>query len=85
MHKSWKFLHTKTYAGQQKYRCGQWSHGYVPEIIISNLEPIPGLEYIGEPKFIEVKLIKTKRNEKGETNAIHVSEKLFFTEFYLHK
>jgi hypothetical protein len=56
----------------------------VPELIITTLEPIKGLRYIGEPMYLEAKVVKMKRNEKGEGNAIHVSEKILFTEYYLH-
>ena len=34
--------------------------------------------------LLEAKVIKMKRNDKGETNALHVSEKILFTEYYLH-
>lgn len=34
--------------------------------------------------LLEAKIIKMKKSEKGETNAIHVSEKIIFTEYYLH-
>jgi len=68
----------------KKFLCQQCGQGYVPEIIISTLEPIDGLKYRGDPMFIEAKVIKMKRNERGESNALHVSEKILFTEYYLH-
>lgn len=76
-----KFLHISKMKKFKWNLCGQ---GYVPEIIITNLEPVSGLEYIGDPMQLEAKVIKMKRSERGETNALHVSEKILFTEYYLH-
>ncbi|CAI2367364.1 unnamed protein product [Moneuplotes crassus] len=76
-----KFLHIST---MKKYICQECGQGYVPEIIITTLEPLSGLEYIGEPMQLEAKVIKMKRSERGETNALQISEKILFTEYYLH-
>jgi len=76
-----RFLHASK---DKRFKCNQCGQGYVPEIIITTLEPIEGIEYIGEPMYLEAKVVKMKRNEKGEGNAIHVSEKILFTEYYLH-
>ena len=66
------------------FRCLECDKDYVPEIIIASVDPPEGLNIIGQPKFIESRIVKLKKKLKGEQHAISVSEKTFFLEYHLH-
>ena len=66
------------------YKCLECNKDYVPEIIIASVDPPEGLNIIGTSKYIEARLVKLKKNLKGEQHAITISEKVFFLEYHLH-
>jgi hypothetical protein len=57
----------------------------VPEVIIASINPPDDLEIIGTPKMIEARAVKAMdKGRKKEFQASHLSEKIFFIEYYLH-
>ena len=66
------------------FKCLECNKDYVPEIIIASVDPPEGINIIGPPKYIESRIVKLKKNLKGEQHAISVSEKIFFLEYHLH-
>lgn len=56
----------------------------MPEMIIASVDPPEGISVIGSSKYIEARIVKLKKNLKGEQHAISVSEKIFFLEYHLH-
>ena len=66
------------------YKCLECDKDYVPEIIIASVDPPEKINIVGAPKFIEARIVKTKKPKKGEAHAITVSEKVFFLEYHLH-
>jgi hypothetical protein len=39
-------------------KCLECNEEYVPELIISSIDPPEGLSIIGHPKFIEARMVK---------------------------
>ena len=66
------------------YKCLECDRDYVPEIITATVDPPDGINIIGAPKYIEARMVKSKKHKKGEQHAISVSEKVFFLEYHLH-
>jgi hypothetical protein len=66
------------------FKCLQCNRDYVPEVIVATIDPPEGLQVIGIPKFIEAKIVKQKKNLRGEQHAISVSGQVFFLEYHLH-
>jgi len=48
------------------FKCLECNRDYVPEIIMASIDPPEGLNIIGPPKYIEARIVKLKRNLKGE-------------------
>jgi len=74
---------------QAKTKCLECDQDYVPEIIISTIDPPEGLNVIGPPQLLEERVSRQKRNNRefqrnSEKHAIYVSEQIFFIEYYLH-
>lgn len=57
---------------------------YVPEIIISTIDPPEGLNVIGPPQMIEERICRWKDKRRREKQAMYVSEQIFFIEYQLH-
>ena len=74
----------KVYNHYTKYKCLECNSDYVPEIIISTMDPPEGISIIGAPKFIEVSTTRSKLNLKHEKNAVQINEHMFFIEYQLH-
>ena len=66
------------------YKCLECDKDWVPEIIIASIDPPEGINIVGPPKYIESRIVKQKKHQKGEQHAISVSEKVFFLEYHLH-
>lgn len=66
------------------FKCLECDKDYVPEVIIATIDPPEGLNIIGGPRYMEARIVKQKKNLKGEAHAISVSEKVFFLEYHLH-
>jgi hypothetical protein len=50
--------------------CLECGKDYVPELIISTVDPPEGINIIGPPRYIEARIVKNKKNLKGEQHAI---------------
>ena len=48
------------------FKCLECNKDYVPEIIIASVDPPEGLNIIGTSKYVEARLVKPKKNLKGE-------------------
>lgn len=66
------------------FKCLECNNDYVPEIIIATIDPPEGINIIGTPRYVEARIVKSKKYLKGEQHAISVSEKVFFLEYHLH-
>lgn len=66
-------------------RCGGCSRGKVPDILLTTVEPPLGLEIVGQGGLIQARVLKTKKDLKGENNAREVSEILPFIEYEVHR
>ena len=49
------------------------------------MEPPLGLEIVGQGGLIQARVLKTKKDLKGENNAREVSEILPFVEYEVHR
>ena len=43
------------------FKCLECNKDYVPELIISTIDPPQGLNVIGQPKFIESRILMSKK------------------------
>ena len=48
------------------FKCLECDLDYVPEIIIASIDPPEGLNIIGAPKYLEARIVKSKKYLKGE-------------------
>ena len=66
-------------------RCGGCGRAKVPDILLTTLEPPPGLEILGQGGLIQARVLKMKKDLKGENNAREVSDILPFIEYEIHR
>ena len=66
-------------------RCGTCARGKVPDILLTTVEPPPGLDIVGQGGLIQARVLKLKKDLKGENNAREVSDVLPFIEYELHR
>ena len=66
-------------------RCYCCKKKHVPEILITNVEPLPELETIGEGYYVEAHICRPKKRKEGESNATIVSDSLPFIEYDIHR
>lgn len=66
-------------------KCRVCKKKYVPEIIISTIDPPLELFTIGTGCFVEAYVCRSKKRKEGETNAGIVSDALPFIEYDLHR
>ena len=66
-------------------RCGQCGRGKVPDILLTTLEPVQGLEIVGQGALIQARVLRVKKDLKGENNAREVSDVLPFLEYEIHR
>lgn len=66
-------------------RCNCCRKRYVPEILITNVEPLPELETIGQGYYLEAHICRPKKRKDGESNATIVSDTLPFIEYDIHR
>ena len=66
-------------------RCGVCNKGKVADLLLSTLEPPPELEVIGQGGLIQAKVLKAKKDLKGENDAREVSDALPFLEYEIHR
>ena len=58
---------------------------YVPEILLTTIEPPSNLPIAGIGKLVEARVCRTKKKIQGEQNAILISEAIPFLEYDLHR
>ncbi len=67
-------------------KCLCCSRGYVPDIMFTTVEPPVGqLEINGRGCLLQAKVLRLKRDLKGENNAKEISDALPFLEYEIHK
>ena len=66
-------------------KCGLCGRGKVADILISTLEPPPELEVLGEGGLIQARVLRLKKDLKGEHDAREVSDALPFLEYEIHR
>ena len=66
-------------------RCGGCGRGKVPDILLTTVEPPSGLEIHGQGSLIQARVLKVKKDLKGENNAREVSDVLPFIEYEIHR
>lgn len=66
------------------FRCLECNKDFVPELIISTIDPPQNLNLLGEPRYLEARTVMSKKPQKGDQHAISLSEKLFFLENHLY-
>ena len=75
----------KQYNQTAKYMCLDCNQEYVPELIVSTLDPPESLSIIGPPQLIEERITRPWQRSLGtEKRAIKASEIIFFIEYHLH-
>ena len=57
----------------------------VADILISTLEPPPELEVLGQGGLIQARVLRLKKDLKGEHDAREVSDALPFLEYEMHR
>ena len=58
---------------------------YVPEILLTTIEPPANLPIAGVGQLIEARVCRNKKKSQGEQNAILISEAIPFLEYDLHR
>ncbi|KAJ1332736.1 hypothetical protein BSLG_008365 [Batrachochytrium salamandrivorans] len=66
-------------------RCGICKRKYVPEVLLTTIEPPPELEMIGKGIFIEALVCRQKKPRVSESRAVSVSESIPFAQYDLHR
>ena len=62
-------------------KCGQCGRGKVPDILLTTVEPPPMVEILGQGGLIQARVLRLKKDLKGENNAREVSDALPFMEY----
>jgi hypothetical protein len=65
--------------------CNCCKRKWVPEIILSTLEPLPNLPVKGQGQFLEARVIRSRKSATGEADAVKISELLPFLEYDLQR
>ena len=66
-------------------RCGGCGRGRVADILLSTLEPPPELPITGQGGLIQARVLRLKKDLKGENDAREVSDALPFLEYEMHR
>ena len=66
-------------------RCGVCGRGKVADILLSTVEPPPELEVVGQGGLIQARVLRAKKDLKGENDAREVSDALPFLEYEIHR
>ncbi|KAF8930415.1 hypothetical protein EDD21DRAFT_400873 [Dissophora ornata] len=66
-------------------KCQKCKKKYVPEILLSTVEPPAELGVIGQSVFVEAHVCRAKKRKDGESNATIVSDAIPFVEYDLHR
>ncbi|KAJ3090649.1 hypothetical protein HK102_003097 [Quaeritorhiza haematococci] len=66
-------------------KCAGCSKKYVPEMLLTTVEPPPELQTIGKGILLEAHVCRQKKSRVGESNANIVSEAIPFAQYDLHR
>ncbi|KAF9211856.1 hypothetical protein BGZ59_007512 [Podila verticillata] len=66
-------------------KCQKCKKKYVPEILLSTVEPPAELGVVGQSAFVEAHVCRAKKRKDGESNASIVSDAIPFVEYDLHR
>ncbi|KAI8363778.1 hypothetical protein B0O80DRAFT_434478 [Mortierella sp. GBAus27b] len=66
-------------------KCQKCKKKYVPEILLSTVEPPAELGLVGQSAFVEAHVCRAKKRKDGESNATIVSDAIPFVEYDLHR
>ncbi|KAI1310514.1 hypothetical protein EDD11_003719 [Mortierella claussenii] len=66
-------------------KCQKCKRKYVPEILLSTVEPPVELGVVGQSAFVEAHVCRSKKRKDGESNATIVSDAIPFVEYDLHR
>ncbi|KAG0357353.1 hypothetical protein BG005_003630 [Podila minutissima] len=66
-------------------KCQKCKKKYVPEILLSTVEPPAELGVVGQSAFVEAHVCRAKKRKDGESNAMIVSDAIPFVEYDLHR
>ncbi|KAI8930309.1 hypothetical protein BC831DRAFT_502422 [Entophlyctis helioformis] len=66
-------------------RCNLCRRKYVPEVLLTTIEPPPELESIGKGVFIEALVCRQKKTRVGDTRAVATSESIPFAQYDIHR
>ncbi|KAG0199152.1 hypothetical protein BGX28_007528 [Mortierella sp. GBA30] len=66
-------------------KCQKCKKKYVPEILLSTVEPPVELGVVGQSAFVEAHVCRAKKRKDGESNATIVSDAIPFVEYDLHR
>jgi len=66
-------------------RCGLCGKGKVPDILLTTVEPPPMVDIVGQGGLIQARVLRLKKDLKGENNAREVSDALPFMEYEIHR
>lgn len=78
-HKSGPFEHMKLAL------CRECGRKWVPETLLSSLEPPRSLRTVGPPVMVEARVCQRKDQLSGESECVDVSQLLIFIEYDLHR
>ncbi|KAJ3105317.1 hypothetical protein HDU97_008214 [Phlyctochytrium planicorne] len=66
-------------------KCGVCQRKYVPEILLSTIEPPAGLDTVGKAVMIEAHVSRHKKSRAGESHASVASEVMPFIQYDIHR
>eukprot|EP01119_Soliformovum_irregulare_P008163 TRINITY_DN2111_c0_g2_i2.p1 TRINITY_DN2111_c0_g2~~TRINITY_DN2111_c0_g2_i2.p1 ORF type:complete len:500 (+),score=134.10 TRINITY_DN2111_c0_g2_i2:1404-2903(+) len=66
-------------------KCAICKKSYVPETILTTIEPVAGLIVTGKATFLEARVCREKKKAQNEANAQLMNEALPFVEYDLHR
>ena len=66
-------------------KCSVCGKGRVPDILFSTIEPPSNYEVTGRGCLIQAKVLRLKKDLKGESNAKEISDALPFIEYETHR
>jgi len=66
-------------------RCGICGRGKVPDILLTTIEPPSQVEIVGRAGILQARVLRLKKDLKGENNAREVSDALPFLEYEIHR
>jgi hypothetical protein len=66
-------------------KCATCGKGRVPDVLFSTIEPPPDFQITGRGCLLQAKVLRLKKDLKGEQNAMEISHALPFVEYEIHR